>query len=217
MDVKFSTIIERFHSKHKDTFLKPTIATFTILCKLNKDNVNLKDIIDNPDIVVRESNKKRKIYKPFMNSITLVYDETKTIKVFNNLSLHVTGCKTINHAQDIVGRFIKSMNWETEVNIIDTKILTLNVVISSAERQIISLSDVANCLTSQYDTSFMKVRYSPDIYHGLILKFLCPFTHHWSSILCFYTGNFIISGIKSPKELWFNLSILYKLHKTFLG
>jgi TATA-box binding protein (TBP) (component of TFIID and TFIIIB) len=55
------------------------------------------------------------------------------------------------------------------------------------------------------------VRYTPDIYQGVIIKKLCQ-SGRKISILCFYTGSFILTGVQQPCELESGLVFLLDMH-----
>lgn len=188
-------------------FTKPYICTATVVCSLiGDDKINIDMIRENKNLTIRQVKKKKakKEYRPFFNAVTCVFDNTKTIKVFKNGKLHITGCTTLAHSLNITKRLIDTMNW-SETTVKNIKILTLNTSLSLSPKILLSLEKLENILASYKD---VYVKYNPDIYQGLILKALCSKTNRNITILCFYTSSFIITGITEPYELQFALSFL---------
>jgi TATA-box binding protein (TBP) (component of TFIID and TFIIIB) len=214
MDIYFNTIFQRFATKPRQTVVNiPKISTITLLCTLSIKEVDFDTILNCPKLTIRNTVKRGKSkYKSFSNSVTLVFDKTKTIKVFRNLTLHITGCKTIQHSHALVKKFIDCMEW-SDVNIVTTSILTLNAVLSFKEKTYISLQNIVKYIEKD---DHIRVRYDPDTYQGLVIKALCPFTKRYISLLCFYTGSFIISGVKTPLEMWFGLEFIDNMLKIMM-
>jgi TATA-box binding protein (TBP) (component of TFIID and TFIIIB) len=206
-----STIDQQFAHmvRHRSPsgFALPRISTATIVCSLNKSYVCLETLGDNPDLAVRtRKSKGKKPYRPFSNSITLVFDETKTIKVFSNGTLHLTGCTTVGYAERLVFRLIDLARWEG-VRIKDSKILTLNTACNRISKKSLALDTLFGILKKKH----RDVRYTPDIYQALILKEVCPKTGRKITLLCFYTGSLIICGVRDPHELDFGFRIAERL------
>lgn len=191
-------------------FTKPYICTATIVCSLiGQDKIDINTIRDNNQLHIRQHKKKKakKEYRPFFNAVTCVFDNTKTIKVFKNGKLHITGCTTLAHSLDIAQRLVDYMSW-TDTSIKNIKILTLNTSLALNPKILLSLEKL-KMLLEGFENVFVK--YNPDIYQGLILKALCQETERNITILCFYTSSFIITGIREPRELHFALEFLNTL------
>jgi TATA-box binding protein (TBP) (component of TFIID and TFIIIB) len=209
MDEQFSAVMSVWEN---ELFSVPKISTATIVCTLTLKKITLAQVALNKDLSVRT--KKGKNYRPFNNSLTLVFDGTKTVKVFSNGKLHITGCTTVRYAEELASRFITSMSWD-DVGIDNTKILTLNTTVKLEPKKVLSLQDMFHILNKEKNKNY-NVRYTPDIYQGLVLKAECTETKRLISILTFYTGSFIVCGVRSPEELRFGLSFLYNLMKDNL-
>jgi TATA-box binding protein (TBP) (component of TFIID and TFIIIB) len=207
----FATVLDDFVNKATQPlqFEVPRVCMITMVFSLNIKNVNLDEVADNSNLVIRtqkrHKNSKKK-YQSFYNSLTVLFDRTKAIKVFRNGSLHVTGCITVAHAYDIVKRFIKTMDWQ-DTNVSDYKIITHNTCIALSPKTTLCLQSFHEYLLSKD----IKSRYTPDVYQGLIIKTVCPETDKRISILCFYTGRFIISAVTQPCELIFGLEFMTDL------
>ncbi len=220
MDEQFSNILKQSDGVQVYEDIKvsnPYICTATIVCKLSVDKINIQSLIDNNDdtsFKIRTTKSKRKIYRPFSNSITLIFQNKKTIKVFSNGTLHITGCTSINAAHLLVDElcdYLKKTTNNDDISIQDTRILTLNTTLKffSADNLFIDLESARTTILNKYpDENKLMARYNPDIYQGLILKPLFEKTNRKISILCFYTGSFIITGVKCPDELQFGIEFL---------
>ena len=213
MDLEFQNVIDDFETKYGFCFSKPTISTLTIVCRLNK-NVILDDIRQNKSLHIRTSKgskKSKKPYRCFNNSVTIVFDKKKTIKLFSNSRLHITGCTSLTYATSIIDRLISSMEW-VDIEICDMRILTLNTTMAIKPKTLISLDKFHHFLTDKNIQS----RYTPDVYQGLIIKEIYEKTQKKISFMCFYTGSIIISGVTKPCELQFGLKFLYEILKEML-
>jgi TATA-box binding protein (TBP) (component of TFIID and TFIIIB) len=222
MDQEFNSILEQAEGNtvYKHIHMsKPSICTATIVCCLSKKYISLDDVMTNEKLIVRHSKSKKKVYRPFSNSITLIFYGKKTIKVFCNGTLHITGCTSIQEAHGLVEQFCSAFAPEEKIQIEETRILTLNTTLKFKNMQdmIIDLEQARTTILAYWkDESKLMARYNPDIYQGLILKPFCENTNRKISILCFYTGSFILTGVKCPAELQFGLSFLKEaFHKVF--
>lgn len=204
LDTMFQESIAEFNDKWGMYFSVPSICTTTITCKLTRQPINLDDIRNNKDLSIRTKRGKRaKTYRSFFNSVTVIFDKKKTVKVFCNGTLHITGCSSIGYAKDIIRRLIENMCWK-DTSIDSLKILTLNTTLALNPKRVISLDTCHRILVQKN----INARYTPDVYQGLIIKAPCPTTNKVISFLCFYTGSFIVSGVTQPCELSFGLNFL---------
>lgn len=190
-------------------FTTPKISTATIVCELNKSFICFDTLQKNHALVVRtRKSKGKRAYRPFSNSITLVFDKTKTIKVFRNGTLHITGCTSVSYAHRLVQRLTEQANW-VGATIRNSRILTLNTTCHTISKHPVALDALFNVLKSKN----RDVRYTPDIYQALILKEVCPKTNRKITLLCFYTGSMIICGVKDPHELDYGFRIAEVMFK----
>jgi TATA-box binding protein (TBP) (component of TFIID and TFIIIB) len=202
-DSGINTVFEDFKS-YNNIFSIPYISTITIVCDINRDVLCLDTIKLHTGLNIR-TKKGRKEYQSFANSITVLFDDTKAIKVFKNGKFHITGCTTVNYAHYLVNKFLSIMNWSEGTFITDTKVLTANSVLKLESKQMLSLPKFKMCLQTE---DLLEIRYTPDTYQALIIKVMCPFTNRRLSILCFYTGSFIVTAVTDPIELWFCFKLL---------
>lgn len=102
-----------------------TISTMTIICKLNINfnleniskyiDLNVNDVITvkwgsltctNRTLIAKKGKKKKRVKRSFYNQTTLIVRTKKTkpinIKLFQNGSLHATGCKDIIELFDTI-------------------------------------------------------------------------------------------------------------------
>lgn len=210
-DAAFVGAMQQFTAAHGDVFTKPQVSTITLSCVLDAGGarISLDDIRDNPALSVRT--RKGRAYRPFSNAATVVFDGTKTIKVFKNLVLHITGVTSIDYAHELVKRLKTAMGWQYAIQ--ETRVLTLNAVCALAPKRVISLEEMRKVLAEE---DKLHVRYTPDIYQGLVLKAVYRETGRKVSVLCFYTGSFIVCGVKDAHDLWFGLMLIGKIMRKNL-
>lgn len=208
IDRRFAHVIDNFACE--GGFSAPSISTATIVIVVPR-RIDLDVVRENETLQVRT--KKGKNYRPFSNSVTIMYDTTKTVKVFTNGKLHITGCTTMAHAESIASRFLTSMDW-ADTPVTEKKILTLNTTLHIAPKAAISLGALYARLAT--DTSIF-TRYTPDIYQGLIVKKETPDGGRKISILFFYTGSVIVCGVQRPEELALGLSVVRSVMEKHLA
>ncbi len=179
----------------------PRITTATVVCNLSGvERIDLDDVRNNPRLVVRTAKSKKKTYRAFSNSVTILFDRTKAIKVFVNGKLHITGCNEIAQAIRHANAFAEAMGWPA-ARAEGVKVLTLNVALGVQPRRNVLLKDFYAFL-SMSSQSGLQARYNPDIYQGLVLKVPCEREPgRMVSVLLFYTGTMIITGARVPRDL----------------
>ena len=200
VDLAFSTVIDNLVNTD---FSIPKVSTATIVIVLDKLSIQLSEVATHPGLSIR-TKKGKGIYKSFFNSITVMFDRTKAMKVFSNGKLHITGCTTVQYAIELTDRLIQTMEWKNVI-IKEKKILTLNTTIRTTSKTFISLGKLFDIL----DKTKYQVRYTPDIYQGLIIKKEFLETGRTISALVFYTGSVIVCGVQKPSELGFGLSLVH--------
>ncbi len=158
---------------------------------------------------VRVSKSTKKVkkngYKSFYNCVTIVFDK-KAVKAFCNGKLHITGCKSMSSAQECVDRFLAMMEMPSVQYTMD--MVASNVSVKLLDKgSALSLEKVQYKLQNSDDGLVKSTRYNPDIYQGLVAKISTGTTIDESSsdrvlsVLVFYTGTMMITGIKDPAEL----------------
>ncbi len=177
----------------------PRITTATVVCHLSGvERIDLEDVRNNPRLVVRTAKSKKKTYRAFSNSVTIIFDRTKAVKVFVNGTLHITGCNEIAQATCHANAFAQAMGWPA-ARAEGIKVLTLNVALGVQPRRNVLLKEFHAFLSSK---SGLQARYNPDIYQGLVLKVPCENEPgRMVSVLLFYTGTMMITGARVPGDL----------------
>lgn len=228
-DRDFQRILETYSMYHKEDYIEPTVCIITTHIRLNIDMIDLRFIIEDSDLVVRTNRRRSKKsirQRHFFNSVTLEFGK-KTIKAFQNGSLHVTGCTSLTHCLDMVRQFVSAMPWDVDkIFITDFKIQTYNLkmgfkkVVDDGGKLTPSYIDLTKMNDVLQRKDGMMCRYTPDVYHGLVLKTVCEDTKKQLSFLCFYTGIFIITAVTNPTELAYGLrfimSLLKEIHKNIV-
>jgi TATA-box binding protein (TBP) (component of TFIID and TFIIIB) len=211
MDNEFTQILDHFQETNSGFLSPPRICMITSVATLDIKSINIDEITDNSRFIVREQRNKKsrnhKRYRSFYNSKTLVFEQKKTIKVFRNGRLHITGCTSVTQAMMMITDFIATLSNNETIKLVDYKILTYNVTFAFTPKTFIDLTRFHQTLQKEKIQS----RYTPDIYQGLIIKHLCEQTNKQLSFLCFYTGTFIATAITNPNELSYALEFLPNL------
>ena len=181
------------------TFLN--ISTMTLICELNK-NVNLEKFCKNYESIyfnaILKKNKRNenvtvtkrgKVKKSFFNQATLTFKDTttKSIKIFSNGKLQMTGIPSLIEGIDIAIK-IKDIIYRFTQDTIDIKNINVAMINSNfAFNHTINLTQLNDSLPSSI--------YEPDTYPGVKLK------KHDFSIFVFGTGNVVITGGNSLSQL----------------
>ena len=204
IDRQFADVLAEIELFERDgvSCNKPKITTATIVCVLpTACDINFNDIRNNPLVQVRQSKTRRgkETYRAFSNSITVLF-RTKAIKVFVNGTLHITGCNKMCAAMEHVKELCDAMQWTFAPA--SLKILTLNTSFSIVPRRHINLETFYKFMLREKKEAVC--RYNPDIYQGLVVKLTHPYGQNMISILIFYTGTMIITGVRQCTELGYS-------------
>ena len=141
------------------------------------------------------------IKKTFFNQATLSFRDTistKSIKIFSNGKIHMTGCKSVYEFAKIarvVCAFLKPFSaGDDDIVLTDFTINLINVnfAIGIDKGDVISLQKVKDLLLLQK----IDATYSSDNHAGCIVKYPTP-DGQLNSILIFRGGSINLSGIKS--------------------
>lgn len=193
-------------------FIKPekaTVSTITITASLNTKKVCRDSMLialslvhgDGPLTAGNKKKNKRKLESEFFNQVTL-HHGTKSIKVFNNGSMHVTGCTSPLQFLDVASAVCAMM---TDVAGITTSVEDQTIQVTEFQVQMINVNFGAGrqlylkglqtkCTEMGYTAS-----YDPDVYPGLNVKL--PIGERRVTILMFKSGKVIITGVKTACEL----------------
>lgn len=186
---------------------RATISTMTITASLNvkrvcKDSMVIAlSLVDGDGPLTAAKTHKRKRTAVFFNQITLRHG-TKSVKVFFNGSMHVTGCTSPMQFADIASAVCGFMADVAGVETVDG---TSDVRITGFDIQMINLNFGAGsqlhlqslrhrCAAHGYAAS-----YDSDMYPGLNVK--VPVGDRHATILLFKSGKVIVTGAKSAREL----------------
>ncbi len=144
-----------------------------------------------------EESVRGKTRMSFYNQVTINYTDTtnKSIKIFSNGKIQITGLTSFNEAQYcftiIQTILLKSLNIQ-----IDTKQKdSLTVVLINSNFAFHNNINILKLKPLLHSLNF-KVDYKPDVYPGLKIKHV-----NNSSIFMFKTGNVVLTGIKSLSTL----------------
>jgi TATA-box binding protein (TBP) (component of TFIID and TFIIIB) len=138
-----------------------------------------------------ETTKRGKKKLSFYNQITINYEEntTKSIKIFSNGRLQMTGITSYNEAKyaaNVIIKIIKdSIDESANINASKFEIALINSNFSFKNHL-----DILKLRTYITDC---KVDYKPDVYPGLKIRHIST----GASIFLFSTGNVVITGVKS--------------------
>lgn len=203
----------RLNEKYKDVgYLN--ISTMTIVCDLNC-SICIESLTKNfksmyyplCEIKKAKSNrdsvltKRGKVKKSFYNQTTITYFNysKKSIKVFTNGKLQITGIISINDAIDVIQNVIrilvnsdqallegKPLPSVENMNLFKVEMINSNFKFGKE----LKLKKLELKLSKKYN-----VVYEPDTYPGVKMKY------NTSSIFIFGTGNVVITGAKTLKEI----------------
>lgn len=197
-----------FKSKVSE-FQPLNLSTMTIIGGMNKSNIDIKYLSEHfvspihPSCMLKKTKKhgdytetkRGKMKKSFYNQISIQYRDTttKSIKIFSNGKLQITGITSLNEASTVGSLIEKILN--TAFDVEEYKVTTLeigmiNTNFSFGHRlDIICMRDILNKIEN------VNIDYEPDVYPGLKIKY------NKSSIFIFTTGNVLITGVKSLEEV----------------
>ena len=203
-----------------------SLSTITMICELNVE-INIENLTVNfksPEYPIcflkktkahdeYEITKRGKTIKSFYNQITINYSDhsTKSIKVFSNGRLQITGLASVSDAKKAVQNLINILYLS------NNSIESTNVVVKSAKIAMINSNFSFNIgidiikLKSQLEQKYknMQIIYNPDVYPGLKIKHTT--NSGVSSIFVFSTGNVVITGVKSINEIKSHSNVYQKL------
>lgn len=185
------------------------LSTMTIIGSLNKSSIDIKYLSDHfespvhPACMLKKTKKhgdytetkRGKMKKSFYNQITIQYRDTttKSIKIFSNGKLQITGITSLNEATNVANLIVQILTKvfdKSDYTVTSLEIGMINTNFSFGRKiDIIQLRVILN----QHENTV--IDYEPDVYPGLKIKF------HKTSIFIFTTGNVLITGVKSLEEV----------------
>ena len=189
---------------------RASISTMTITATLNVKRVCRESLMiamslvegSGPLTETAKKSHKRKQATPavFYNQITVRHG-TKSVKVFNNGSIHVTGCTSPTEFLSVASAVCKMMGEVAGIETVDGSA----VCVTGFEIQMINMNFGAGkqlylqglrdtCASLGYVAS-----YDADVYPGLNIKL--PVGDRRVTVLIFRSGKIIITGAKSAADL----------------
>jgi len=133
---------------------------------------------------------------------TFTEDSQKTIKVFSNGGLHITGAKTITEAITF-GQFFETLLaiifFDDPGAIENVQLINFSVNMINMTFQYTYHVDLF-CLAQLLSTMDVKATYDQDRHPGVICKLLSKSTTRNITVIFFRTGAIIMTGIKEAKE-----------------
>ena len=197
------------HKANYPDFQPLNLSTMTIIGGINKSSIDIKYLSDHfvspvhPACVLKKTKKhgdyietkRGKIKKSFYNQITIQYQDitTKSIKIFSNGKLQMTGVTSLNEASTIAQTIINILNTifdKSDFEVTSLEIGMINTNFSFGRK--IDIIQLRELLSNVENTT---IDYEPDVYPGLKIK------HHKTSIFVFMTGNVLITGVKTLEEV----------------
>lgn len=175
-----------------------TITARTSATSVCRDSMMIAaSLVDGDGPIGLASSKKRK--RPmatFYNQVTLRYD-TKSVKVFNNGTMHITGCRSpadfVEVASTVCGLMENTAGVAEDVRVLDFQVQMINLNFGVGRE--LFLQDLRDAcaglgLIASYDS---------DVYPGLNVK--TEVDGQRVTILMFKSGKVIMTGAKTPRHL----------------
>ena len=207
---EYFELMEKSHQlskTHNVGYISVSTMTFiaTLSCTVNIDKLTknfqsceypvctLKKTKNHHEYTLTKRGKKK---LSFYNQITINYTDhtTKSIKVFSNGRLQMTGITSMNEARyaaNVVIDILSSIEeYEERPHAKQFDIVLVNSNFSFKN----SLNIIK--IKSMLDRNIFKVEYKPDVYPGLKIKHT-----NGASIFLFSTGNVVITGVKSIRHV----------------
>lgn len=157
-------------------------------------------------------NEWRRKYTTFYNQVSLTYTDyysTKSVKVFPNGTVHVTGCTNLFECRDVMEQvktlFTLILKWSVPVSFSDPQILMINSNFS------------LNCEVDQYELierlrqhKMFKITFTPEKYSAVKVKFKPLSDMKMVTVMIFRTGNIVINGAVTLKEVAYAYKVINK-------
>ena len=179
-----------------------SISTMTILLKLNNKKINI-DILD----IGIDSDFKKSQNKSFYNSVTFNINNL-SIKIFSNGNIHITGYSDIDNSINLVEKLLKELDIEASVIDFDIQLINTNYKVKHNIKLNI-LNEEINKLQDNVFSSY-------DLERHMSVKIKFKIEDRNISIMVFYTGSILITGIKTPNELLKSFNFInYFLNKNY--
>lgn len=199
------------------------ISTITMICDLSC-SIDIQSLSNNfcstnyPICTLKktkahdeyEVSKRGKTRKSFYNQSTVNYTDhsTKSIKVFSNGRLQITGLSSVADAKKAVNvlcEILKKSYGAVKAKEITVKDCSIAMINSN-----FSFNTGIDILKIKKDlektNKSVSIIYNPEVYPGLKIKHKT--TKGTSSLFVFTTGNVVITGVKSIQEIIESFSMI---------
>ena len=219
---QFLKLMETSYSNIKHGYTTLNISTMTIICQTNSSCTDIEALVSRFDEFIdfpAELKKKKrtdtpvitkrgKIINSFFNQATMTFRDitTKSIKIFTNGNLQMTGITSLLEGIRVANRICKLLSKCTEVDIYPVKIRIAMINSDFHTRKRINLPGLMQVIRHKTGVA---VGYDPDTYPGLkvyysvgcINKCIETCKCKKVSIFIFSTGAVVITGSKNIKDL----------------
>lgn len=219
VDARISGALESMRSRVLSHLLTTTpvkLTTMTITAMTNVKSVcrlalmmGAEMLDDCGKLSISNGTKKRKRGeeappRSFYNQVTLTWNGSKSIKVFDNGRIHVTGCTSILEFMDIVsgvcdlvestlGDTMRQRLGGVRVENFDIHLINLNFAVAIE----LGLEQLREMFVSRGHVASLDA----DVYPGLNVKLRIPGVTRMPSVLLFKSGKVIMTGTKTVDEL----------------
>lgn len=187
----------------------PTLSTMTITGTTTLMRVCRASILialslvegESPLTEVKSKPRKRKQSTAFYNQITICHGR-KSVKVFNNGSMHITGCTSPTEFVDVASTVCALLG---DVAGLESKAGTEGIHLTDFSIQMINLNFAAGThvylkrLRDVCTSMGFVASYDADVYPGLNVKL--PVDGQRVTVLIFRSGKIIITGAKKSCHL----------------
>lgn len=202
----FMALMKTSHSFTEKGFSSLNISTMTVVCQTNSSFIDMEKFVTNFDDHIdfdAELKKKHrydtpvvtkrgKVKKNFFNQATLTFKDitTKSIKIFTNGKLQMTGITSLIEGQRVAHKVCVLIGKCTETLLFPVSVDIAMINSDFCIRKNVNLVRLMTKITG--DVMFS---YDPDTYPGLKMKY------NNVSIFVFSTGSVVITGSKSIHDL----------------
>jgi len=195
------------------------ISTITLICDLDKEQLNIKAISDNfneDNMRIKpckrnkefEVTKRGKIKKSFFNQVTINFEDIskKSIKIFLNGKLQITGLTSMYEcehvSQMILNMLRKYLNIDVNIKKMRIGMINSNFAVDY-DIDLISLNVILN-----HRYKFLSI-YNPESYPAINMKI--HKIGYDISIFIFRTGNIVITSGRSLNDMQNAYTMILKI------
>lgn len=204
----FLNLMDTVNSFMKHGHSSLNISTMTLVCGTNTTDIDMEKFVQHFesvkgdfDAVLKNKHrhdkpvitKRGKVKKNFFNQATITYKDntTKSIKVFTNGKLQMTGITSLIEGLRVAHKVFNIVSECTDTNIKVTDVRVAMINSDFCVRKYVNLTKLQNDIINRD----VCCGYDPDTYPGLKVKY------NGVSVFVFSTGSVVITGSKSLVEL----------------